>query len=617
MAKKDESKNLDAKVDRVSSRYPEGRNNEGKGTASTGTSSSSSSRRTRRNSNRNGRRESDSSGKRSVKQNGTLDAFTVETPIHGETILFPSDSAAAQAFGTYTVTPGSPNWINMWTQVQDNLTATTRYRIVGGSYARRSANAMCIEFAPYFGSLEANVENTFLNPIRVAALNLKQFIDTSFGTNTAYDPADLMAYLMAVSAVWTYAAEIKRNIKLVYTYLNKQFPQFLPMGLFALLGISDALHEDSGGEGYLWTSQHLRSLIDQLNRVLVMFNRLPMPPEMSIFGYNDDLFDSLFADTTDLDTAQLYVFRTSGRWVYSSTGSIRGSRLLYTENARRESIEDQIAHLSQMVLELTALRTSDTAMLQNLFNAYGSKDTARIGLLDINGLQGLPIVYHEGVLTMIENCNWGALKPVDYASPDGPYTAVTDIEVDSESSNLIGHVFATVIEDGPHRWPNLPLQFHKPLTEITNDDIGWALRMHPTFTALKKFTVTDRTDTSVTIDNVMTCDGMVGFAVPATISVASFNDDGTFNVQTWNSRSVNGAAGAFYESVFNDFRHCPLFVKGTFNIIDGLYTLDYYTAERDVEFSYRVGDLQMYWTYLTQAVYAGNIIRAVEGTRKV
>lgn len=612
MAKKDTKRDMNAKVERASSSNTGRGNSESARTAQTSQSASSSRGRTRRDSNRNGGRQSDTAGTRPVNRNSTLDAFTIETPIHGETILFPSDSAAAQAFGTYTVSPGMENFIEMWTQVRREPSTAT-YSIVAGPFARRTANAMCIEFVPYFGSLDANVENTFLNPIRVAALNLKQFIDTSFGTNTAYDPADLMAYIMAVAAVWTYAAEIKRDIRLVYTYLNKQFPQFLPMGLFALLGIGNMSHSSSAGEGYLWTSQQLRSLIDQLNRVLVMFNRLPMPPEMTIFGYNDDLFEGLFTDTPDLDSAQLYVFKSAGYWKYSSTGSIRGSRLKYSKALPGMSIENKIQTLAEMVEALTALRTSDTAMLQNLYNAYGSKDTARVGLLDINGLQGLPLLYHEGVLTMIENCCWGKTVPFNYSAPtDVQYAAVTDIEVDSASSNLNGHVFCTA--NNAARWPNLPLQFHKPITELTNSDIGWALRMHPVFTALKNITVTNRADEEVTVPNAMTCDGMVGFAIPSTISVASFNNDGTFNIQNWFTREGQSEAGAWYESVFNDFRHSPIFVGTDFE--NNSLLLNWYNAERDVEFSYRLGDLMMYWTYLTQDVYAGNVVREVQGTRK-
>jgi hypothetical protein len=550
----------------------------------------------------------------------------------GSNLVFPTQSAAAAAFGSFTTSPGQDNFIEGFNQVRHEHAIGVLRNLTFSEGTRRTPSAMAIQFLPYFGAIQPSKDSSYMAPLRMAALNLKQFIDTSFGTQTNYDPADLMAYIIACTAAWTMGSEIRRNIRLVFTYLRDQFPQFLPMGLFALLRIADDNGNWDKGQGFSYAATTVRTLIDQYNRIVEMFNRLPLPKEMAVFGYNDVFFEALYADTSDLESSQLYVFQTSHYWKYRPTISLLGSHVSL-EAWPITTIQGQLELWEAVVEELTALRTSDTTMLQNLYNAYGTKEFARMAKLDPTNVEGLPIVYDEHILMMIENMNWGLIG--------ANATEVTDIQTLSANSEIDGHVCAT--NNVASRWPNLPLQFHKPFNEVTHDDIGWALRMHPIFMENKSFkkyevipankddrkaflekhprvTLLDEEYTiQETIGQGMTADSYTGFAIPSLIRVITFTS-ASWAITTWNYRSANGEAAAWYESVFNDFQHAPMFLHVTVSTPDEHHydvNLDWYDAHRDTELTYRLGDVSMFWTYLTEDLYAGSIIRETLGTRKL
>lgn len=158
---------------------------------------------------------------------------------HSTSIMFPEASMAMQAMGNPISSPGQDNFIEAWNTIFAQGGASMQVAI-DTSFAKRSVNAVCFNVCPYFGATASLTDwGTTTDPIQQAAVNLKQFIDTSFGTVTAYDSQDLMLYLMGVSAVFPLVAEIKRDLRLAVTYQTNVYPQFVPRGMFSLLRIAD------------------------------------------------------------------------------------------------------------------------------------------------------------------------------------------------------------------------------------------------------------------------------------------------------------------------------------------------------------------------------------------
>lgn len=517
-------------------------------------------------------------------------------------IVFPGDSASMKAFGNATTTPGQDNFISSWNQ--NWRISGSQGPLINLSFAaptKRTSNAMCVDILPWFGSLEPNAINNWDSPLDTAALNLKQFIDTSFGTSTNYSAPALMMYMCGVYATFPVIAELKRDLRLALTYLENQYPQYVPMGLFALLQIPDGNGNYLDGEGANYTATHLRSYVDRLNLMIDTFNTLPMPPEIGAFRYNDGFFDAIFTDSEDFQTAQLYVFRNAQGWMY--TEEAEGGPCLMNINLGRD-IESRLAVLSQMIKRLTALRTTSVAMLTNLFNAYGSKDTIRVDRLDITNFTPVAFRYDENILTMVENmvvCAPGAVS-------------VSYITETPDQTHLSGHIW--VNENYFSMLFDVPLQFHKPSDSVTQGDIGWAMRLKPSFRIQRQITVrTPEAPTGQVVD-AFTCDSFVGFAICRDVRFAHIKDDGLAQTYTLSSRQLTSSNLENYV-LAGDFKARPILIAFGSTVHDNVRDIElyYYTAQRDVEVTYRLEDLTNFWTYMSVSLWGANVNRNVTGTR--
>lgn len=544
----------------------------------------------------------------SVETNPLVSSMSIETPMSARSKVFASDSASIQSFGTFTTTPGQDNFIENFNELitaPDAQGQGWTWTVEFEPYTKRTANAMVISITPWFGSTDVKYNGTWLSPLQLAATNLKQYIDTSFGTRTDYDTQDLMMYLLGVYAVFPVIAEIKRNIRLVYTYQQDHYPAFLPAGMFAALHLPAEGEEYQSGAGALYAAQHLRTYIDQLNQLIVTFNRLPMPPELKAFGYNDDLFDAIYMDSDDIKTAQLYIFENKEYWTYEEDAEY-GSRLI-PNTFGNKNIGARLLVLKDMISNLSALRTSSTAMLQNLFNAYGSRDQVQVPTMDINTLTPVDFVKDDNILTMIDNM---------VVCPQSGAT-LSYIVPEHENSNIYGHMWINEanMNSAINLIFNLPLQFHKPFDMVTQEDIGWALRLHPNFCNKKNIPLWDA-DHVGNAAVVMTADEHIGFAVCRGIRIVSFNDRGTI-AELDNELTLRSQVSAPYW--VSDFKAHPIFVQSSpevdFTHLHAHVRLRNYFAGRDVEATYRIQDVAMHWTYLTMEMWGSNVNRNVVGSR--
>jgi len=545
-----------------------------------------------------------------IQRNVTAD-IPASSVASAHTLLFPPDSAAIGAFGNYVVSPGQENFLTAFNKVSvaDEVQSTHTYTFSASNQSARSATAMVIGITHYFGSVTQD-PNLTSNPIQMAAVNLKQFIDTSFGTNTAYDPQDLMLYLMAVSAVFPYIAEIKRDLKLTLTTQPDHYPQFVPRGLYAALQIPDDNNHFERGEGASYTATYLRGYIDRLNQLIDAFNRLPIPPEIGIFNYNDYLFDNIYYDSDDPTTAQLYVFKNEEVWEYDETGFQDGPQLKLIKTGIW-TIAQKLDQLESMIMKISAMRTSSSAMLQNLFNAYGSKDTLQVERLIVTDPLQVDFVYDPNILTMVENSLIATPEDIN----------ISYIVPRHDESFIKGYVYFKNVEHDTYMAVNVPLQFHKPVEDVTPEDIGWAMRLHPIFLRLDRFNPVDADHDGSEYIEQLTCHGLSGFAIARSCNIALFPKNGRVITVPFERRRTDDyerlTEQYFTSWLAQDFHAAPIIVEVQITETDAntKTMISMYSAKRDLEVTYRLEDIFMYWNYLTLHVWAANVNRNVEGSR--
>lgn len=562
-----------------------------------------SSSRSRRGSRRSGKPASDTA----LGSNKLLSQATYETPVGPATTLYPTDCMSIASTGTITSAPGQDNFVESYTDILNQASAVQKWNVTANDTAKRTANVMALDFVHYFGALHGSDLHYYsTSPILTAALNIKQYVDTSFGTNTDYDPHDLILYIMAVSAIFPMIAEIKRNIRLAVTEQMNVFPAFVPRGLFAAARISDGSNNYLQGEGAMYTAQHLRSLVDQLNQQIMIFNRLPMPPEILAFGINDDLFDAIWADTPDTKSAQLYIFRNSAWWTYEEPDPVlhTGTTIKYNDAQGATTVQKQIDRLRQAIEKITALRTSSTAMLQNLYNAYGSADTVQVPTMDPSNITSLEIIYNPDILSEIENCTMITTSD----------SKISDISYIEDTQTLTGVVY--IYEHGTEAYNlavDVPLQFHKPQSEITPNDIGHAMRFHPSF--CERGNVPFVVGGVEQIEEVTHAAGYTGFGFIRDITILSISSTGSLTHTAYVTRSfVN--MGTYLKALDFAVRPIQVYFSSTVDTSSQkTFSLNGYSATRDVELTHRREDINMFWTYLTQTVWAANVNRNTVGSR--
>lgn len=546
-------------------------------------------------------------------ENSTLSRMTQSRPSGSAapSILFPTDSMSALNLGTFISKPGFDNFVERGSQVTTRVNGSQRpgpnFHVSANARAKFTPSAMCLSIIPTFGATGRVATFQATSPLSLAGLNLKQYIDLSYGTVNSYDPQDIMLYLMAVAAVFPVIAELKRDLRLAFT--ASDYPNFLPYGMIQCLGITSHgsnVPEEVASDIAL----NYRNYVDTLNQLIQTFNGLPKPPEILAFGYNDDLFSAIFTDTDDVETAQQFVFRNAGGWVYNEDADENCVGLDFIEfSANYTSIDAKLNFLRSQIQAISALRSSSNVMLQNMYNAYGSKDTIQIPLMDVDFPSGLPLEYNERMLMSIENCVicGSQLQTASYYSEPvhngitgGPYYLASDYSSFPQDAVI-----------------NLPLQFHKDASAVTHDDIGAALRFHPLFNYFEFASIKSSIGRdSVAMPALHSWDYM-GMGLITTLTVTRRKVDGAWQTSSINHRRMNSYLDI---ALLQDFAHAPMLTivstNGSWSDTDIEVVLDEYTGARDLEVNYRVEDAKMFWTYLTQNVWGANVNRNSQGSRK-
>nr|AVX29471.1 capsid protein [Marmot picobirnavirus] len=480
---------------------------------------------------------------------------------------------------------------------------------------------MRLDVQHYFGATASGGFMT--SAINQAVLFIKQFIDTNLGTQTTYDPQDLATYFMAIADCMNLIAEIKRDIRLLNMQVV-QWPYFIPHAMFDLLEIcSPEAKPDlststvpASGSAARYYAAHLRSTTDRLNQLINLLNGLAIPSEMALFGYNDDLYAHIYADTSDVLTAQQYVFASTGSWVYSDDQVHEGSSIIFKEwpynpeGKRWKTIDEMLDRLEEMILAISAYRSNSSALIQNLRNAYGTQRLRVVLPLDTQNLIPLDIVYDPDMLISIENASlqdqvWpsGFVSSADLSSVRG-----TPFIVDDDESVVIQK----------YGMINLPLQFHTPAPSITQEMIGRALRFHPCFQTRENAMVYTASVPQGEKRNVITPDGCYGFAIITRLVVGFVDDNGELEtVSILNRRDA--ANYAVNVMMLNDFAHAPSLIYCTHQKTDTTetLTLEAYSACRDVELTLRPDEMQQWWIGLTEIAWGTNLSREVRGARAI
>lgn len=476
--------------------------------------------------------------------------------------------------------------------------------------------------------------NTLSSAINQSAFKVKQFIDMQLGPKTTYGPQDIAVYIMALSDILEKVAEIKRAICLTNT--EATYPGFFPHGVLDLLGI---VKEPSSSKGsYVYNTEQGQSAqviagqtnvyADELNIIINQINSLPMPAEVPILQANADMYSVIYADSADIDSAQLYMFASRGYWVYDEESVENSVNLVYKtwggssphgqKGTKYKSIRSMINALKTMTYNAINMSESKS-MIQDLYNAYGTGNLLRIDYLSAESV--VPIVHDEDMLYSIENA----------AIING--VTMFDMVANANDNLVHGEPGIPFTADVFPSAVNLPLQFHCKPEDVTTEMVARALRFHPVFGTISQ-TAGQVAGEAVT-GQYATAAGKLGFAIIDSMDISlrdqssNYSADGrvypyfyTININT------RGLSISSLETmnVLQDFFRAPMLVDCstvTSTAEDGKtvtgysVTINSYTGQRDIEITVNNQYLEQWFRGICEVAWASGIQRPTRGQRSI
>lgn len=494
------------------------------------------------------------------------------------------------------------------------------FTVTAENVASRTPNGMALWMDHYFGANFAF--NHKSSPINQAAYRIKQFIDTKFGYKENYAADDIAIYIMAVSDVIEKVVELKRDICL--KNMARIHPGFFPDGIYDMLGIIFDETTDKPGMSTGRIAGNATYWMDELNRLINTINGLPLPAELGVLTVNNDVYSCLYADTPDTENAQIYAFASNSYWLYNEETGHDGSKIEYHTWAdtigslggkmgsnRFRRIQDRLDTLFKCVDRITRNTQSQT-MLQDLLNAYGTGAMLELELG--SSLDQVDIVYDENMLKSIENATL-----VDGIKP---YAIAASVNV----GGVIGVPIVTEPDNHYGVAVDIPLQFHTDCSNISEDDVAYALRFHPHFNETGVIQNVPNVEGAVPVENVegIYSNGMYGFAllIKCTISVFSGIRPG---VEMFTRYEVTRRTYNMMDviNMFGDFAHAPILIDADLQITgegrDAIrrVVVKSYTAARDTELTVPYVYLEQWYRGICENAWQSNLIRDLKGQRAV
>lgn len=485
--------------------------------------------------------------------------------------------------------------------------------------AKRTPSGAVLWTTHTFGSNPDRSE--YSSAINQSAFKLKQFIDTKLGQRTSYQPQDVALYIMAVADVIERITEVKRAITLVNN--AAAYPSFFPNGVYDLLKIcaprtsSSASYDTTIGLAAQDAAAHTNVYTDTLNLFINQLNTLPMPAELPILTINNDLFSAIYADSSDVANSQLYLFASNGYWVYNETRYSNGACIQFERWGENfgdaasgfKSIPDML-HAIQRQLNLITTNSEASALMQDLYNAYGTGALLRIDYLQPDSI--VPLEFNENMLISIENAtiaNGCAFCDIVADTLKGITGAPMIPAYDTYLSSII----------------SLPLQFHTAPEVVTDEMIAHALRFHPSFLAQGKWN--QNFNGTAELNSCFASNGMYGFAVVTSFDISIYNGmPSGANSKMFEKLVITDRNQGSWPvtNAFGDFNHAPLLVNMEIRFSGGegkdrvrTLILHSYSAKRDTEITVNRGFLEQWFRGFCENAWSTDITRASRGQREV
>lgn len=454
--------------------------------------------------------------------------------------------------------------------------------------AKIAANAPILAHFHFWPTMGANTNDNH-DPLNLVAEVVYRYISNvqrGGAIVTKYNRLDVIIYLFCISQIIMMCRWLEFIIKCGCSQMTTN--NVMPLAYFKAIDLTTI--DGTGGPMDAFDEianniEDARSKIKYLNTRLAT---LIIPDGLPIMEQWTKLIQAFYADSENVDVAQLYSFSPEGYYIYDERIEDPEEHTWTGAKAKWVSIGNRI--LSWMDIYniindmIDAMVTNSDVVFQigsDIQTAYGTDDfwhpEIEVPEEETKGQAFRPVYYSEDVLLALRNANIvNGVREFNYSIQVNPHDYTKGIKLwgrpQIDYNTLSNPSIGASI-------PCIPLQF---ASKPSKQQVATALKWHPMISFMQ---VADAEgDDTVCVD--------FGAAYGT-----EFLTQMTF---VWKDPTVNGIANSTVYSVekfgrallVNDvtpliislnYRNFPPFVAGAFNHVDNKYTLTMYSGDRDYE----------------------------------
>lgn len=271
------------------------------------------------------------------------------------------------------------------------------------------------------------------SPISIVGKEVYAKVREKFSGAIDADAPDFVIYLLALDAVFSYIASLKR----IYRVLNAYSPEniFTPDGILYALGLNQTQVLD--------LRAHKMEFYQRINELVLMTRKFKCPRIMDLFNRHVWLNDHVYTDAPTVKS-QFYIFKQTAWYQFSmeqawngAEGVLAGSLISTSLSIPGTGVVDYLYTFGRNLID--ALASSDDGYLISgyLMRAYEGVPEFYVDEL----LMGEVLIpkYNEEVLGEIENAH--SIAP-------GVSRVNNAIYQDPSTNSIISHPMAVYAQDG-------------------------------------------------------------------------------------------------------------------------------------------------------------------------
>nr|UVJ88907.1 putative capsid protein [Picobirnavirus sp.] len=332
---------------------------------------------------------------------------------------------------------GNPDWYFTDKELAEQASRFSFQAFIGdGELVGKSelASIMAFSLNPAIGGYIGQGDSTA--SVNLIARKIYSRLSSTSGRTQNYGPQDVMTIILAMGEIASVISYLTRTLGLtyVYNYRNRDFPKHIIKA--SGVDVDDLF-------------ANLSKYRVELNTIIQLANRIPMPANISWFQKCSKLYESVFTDSPD-EMAEVYLFKPATVWMMNEDEYEGGTILKTTrftigpgfiDTYAPRKFSEYLSVLNDMVNSIFT-STSYNIVFGDILNLSAKQDVPLLKFDLVPENYAVIPVYDPEILLHIHNANYAKMSLIvdenTLVDDDGlAASRLNDVFPDPDNNNLV------------------------------------------------------------------------------------------------------------------------------------------------------------------------------------